>query len=463
MAQDWTEKHRPRALSEIAGNPAAADALLAWAKSWERGIPPKRAAVLMGPPGVGKTSAACALASDMGWDLVEMNASDQRTGDAIREVAARGSMSGSLDGGSGRRLVVLDEADNFFGNADRGAMPAVSELIKKTRQPLILIVNDFYALSKKSSAAKSDTLQITFRKPSAASVAKVLRKIAAAEGVEIDDEAIAGIAANAGGDVRAAVRDMESIAQGGGALTAADAGLLSERDSRSDMYAVLDMIFRKRDPSGARKALSKADADPETAILWIDENLPHEYSGGDLVRGYERLARADVFLGRVHRRQHYGFWSYAGDMMTAGVAAARLGGEVSRDRLRFPSYLSKMSRSKAVRASRAAVCLKLAILLHTSTKRIEQDVLEPLRWIASRDPAAAAALVRDGGLEPEELGFLLGEKADSAAVKAAARAAEEPAPVARPSPPASAERIPDAPPRQDAGARERAQRSLLDF
>ena len=158
MSEDWTEKYRPRSLSGVVGNPKAVGELRKWADSWSTGIPKNRAVILMGPPGVGKTTSAEALAADMGWGIVEMNSSDQRTGEAIRSVALRGAFAQTFgDDGEfrstadgGRKLIVLDEADSLFGNADRGAMPVINELIKETRQPVILIVNDFYELSRKS-------------------------------------------------------------------------------------------------------------------------------------------------------------------------------------------------------------------------------------------------------------------------------------------------------------------------
>ena len=179
MTDDWTEKYRPKTLSEVVGNPSAMSDLELWAKSWAKGIPEKRAVVLIGSPGIGKTSSAIALANDMKWDIIEMNASDQRTAAAIENVALRASNFNSLGideeykgSNKGRmKLIVLDEADNLFGNADRGALPAINELIKTSKQPVILIVNDFYALSKKSSTVKTDTIQISLRKPVAKTIA----------------------------------------------------------------------------------------------------------------------------------------------------------------------------------------------------------------------------------------------------------------------------------------------------
>jgi len=426
MTDDWTEKYRPKTLSEVVGNPSSVNDLKEWAMSWEKGIPEKRAVVLIGTPGIGKTSSAIALANDMKWDLVEMNASDQRTAAAIENVAQRASKFNSLGideeykgSNKGRmKLIVLDEADNLFGNADRGALPAINELIKTTKQPVILIVNDFYALSKKSSTVKTDTIQISLRKPLSKTIANALKKIADSEGIAADMAVLNRIAENSNGDMRAAVRDLESLSHGRDSINISSVQFLQERVVSKDMYAVLSRMFRDNDPFGARAALSDVDIDPGTALLWVDENLPYEYTEhGDLVRGYEKLARADVYLGRVSRRQYFGLWSYATEMMTAGVAVSKMSGKVSGGRLRFPMYLVSMSRSKSMRTLKASLFRKLAVYLHTSTKRVETDIISPLREMARNDPGIRVALVKNAGLEPEELGYLIDAKIDSKIVK----------------------------------------------
>ncbi|MCL2295498.1 MAG: replication factor C large subunit, partial [Methanomassiliicoccaceae archaeon] len=380
------------------------------------------------------TSSAIALANEMQWDIIEMNASDQRTAAAVEDVALRASVFNSLgmdeeykSSAAGRKkLIVLDEADNLFGNADRGALPAINELIKTTKQPVILIVNDFYALSKKSSAVKTDTIQTTLRKPSAGPIKNALKRIADSEGVAADDAVLMKIAENSNGDMRAAVRDLEALSHGKSSLDISSAEVLQERLVRKDMYSVLDKMFRKNDPFGAKAALYDADVDPETAILWIDENLPYEYTEhGDLVRGYEKLSKADVFLGRVSRRQYYGLWSYAGEMMTAGVTVSKISNRTSSERFRFPQYLMKMSRSRSMRAVKSSLCYKIACYLHTSTKRVGTDILGPLKDIAVNDLEIRVMLVRNIGLEPEELGFLLDAKIDSKIVKETFQAASQ--------------------------------------
>ena len=490
MCADWTEKYRPKTLSSVVGNPKAVADLTAWAKQWAAGTPRYKAAVLMGSPGIGKTTSAEALARDMGWDIIEMNASDQRTGEAIKQTALKGAFSNTFgeDGeflttrDGKRKLIVLDEADSLFGNADRGAMPVIVELIRTSKQPVLLIVNDFYELSRKSAAIKSETLQITFQKPTSVSIVKALRNICRNEGIEAEDEVLRLIADNSNGDVRAAVRDLESISMGRKELTAEDASELSNRIIRKNIYDLMYSIFRKNDPFGARRLMMDVDEEPRTVMMWVDENLPYEYRDPyDLYRGYNQLSRADIFLGRVSRRQYFGLWSYAGDLMSAGVSTAKRNSSYNRDRIRFPMYLSKLSRSKGIRATKAALCQKLADYTHNSTKRVSQDILDPIRTIFRQDPEFRSVLVHDAMLDEDDVGFLLGEKSDSKKVKEImAEAAEygkssskafEPvypdvpeefrAPVAekKPEPEPKAEE----PPAPKTTERPKGQRSLFDF
>ena len=473
MSQDWTEKYRPKTLADVVGNPKAVGELKAWAESWIRGKPSKRAVVLKGTPGVGKTTSAEALANDMGWGILEMNASDQRTGDAIRSVALRGAYSNTFsDSGGylsasegGMKLIVLDEADNLFGNADRGALPVINELIKSTRQPVILIVNDFYGLSKKSAAIKNDTLQITFLNPSVISMSKALKKVAAAEGVDITDDAVKAIATNANGDMRAAVRDLESVCLGRKEVTFEDTAQLTGRVVRKSMYDLMSMILRKGDAMGSRMMLRDLDEDPNTVLLWLDENMPHEYvNQGDLIRGYNMLSRADIFLGRVGRRQYYGLWSYATDTMTAGVCTARLTDRYGSGRYNFPSYLMKMSRSKGVRATKASVCSKLADHLHTSTKRVSTDVIPSLKLMLMKDPELRVSMIRDVGMEPEELAFLMNTKIDDKTVKEAIAAANpEQVRPAKKSEPAKVSEVKKEEPAEKPAAKPKGQKSLFEF
>jgi len=141
----WAEKYRPQSLKEIVGNKKAVQDLRTWAEEWLSGIPEKRAVILHGSAGIGKTSSAHALARDLGWEVIELNASDQRTAGVIEKIAGSAASMNTFFGG--KRLIILDEADNIHGSADRGGMRAIAVIIKTTLQPIVLIANDVYGLT----------------------------------------------------------------------------------------------------------------------------------------------------------------------------------------------------------------------------------------------------------------------------------------------------------------------------
>lgn len=135
------ERLRPTRLDDIIGNPRARYELRAWATQWQEGrVPARRAAVLFGPPGVGKTTAAIALANEFGWTLVEMNASDARNESAVEHVAGRASVSHTLGEpiagkGGHHALILLDEADCLTGRLtesarSRPAPPSLSDFLR---------------------------------------------------------------------------------------------------------------------------------------------------------------------------------------------------------------------------------------------------------------------------------------------------------------------------------------------
>lgn len=444
MSEDWTESYRPSGLDEVVGNPKAVQDLRNWAQSWEDGKPIKKAAVLIGTPGTGKTSAALALAADFKWDVVEMNASDQRNADAIKAVALRGALgetfsdSGEyLSSKDGKlKLIILDEADNISGREDRGGVPAIAEVVRSTKQPVILIVNDWYALSKKSSALKTGTLQIKFSRIKTVTVRGVLRRIAKDRGVNVSDRALELMAENSNGDMRSAIRDLQALATGRTEITAENTEVMGFREVEQTMYMVMDDIFKRNDPAKARALLREVDESPDTKLLWIEENLPHAYRDHlDLYRGMKAVSRANDFLSRVHRRQHYRFWAYAGDQLSFGVCAAKEKELHGYIRYQFPMYLMRMSRSKGNRTLQNEISSKLGALTHTSTSSARQDILPSFKLLFQRDEAFRLRMVVDLELEEEEIGFLLGDKIDSAAVKRVVAEAKKltsgPAPVSK--------------------------------
>ncbi len=422
----WVEKYRPKGLLDIVGNGAAVAALKKWAASWENGVPEKRAVALTGKPGIGKTSAALALAADLGWGVIELNASDARNEEAIRRVAGAGAINETFrDDGAfikassgGRKLIILDEVDNVFGREDKGGVPAIVEMIRSTRQPVVLIANDYYGLTRRASSLKSLALEIKFQSVRAPTVEKVLHTVAVAEGVEASPDVLRTIAAGTHGDLRAALNDLEGVARG---RRVVDAGALTSvggRDDRSNAYTMVERVLHTFDVSAARKALRDLDEPPGFAILWLEENVPAAYRHPeDLSRAFYYLSRADVMLGRTVRRQYFGLWSYASDLMAGGVAVSkteRLHGWV---RVQFPSWLIQMSRSKGVRGRRQETYSKLGAYFHTSRREVGTSIAPYLPTLMNSDFDLAVNVAAGAALDAEDVADLLGHAVDTKEVQ----------------------------------------------
>ncbi len=152
-----------------------------------------------------------------------------------------------------------------------------------------------------------------------------------------------------------------------------------------------------------------------------------------------------------------------------------------RDRMRFPGYMTKMSRSRSVRGTKSSLEMKLSVFMHCTPSRADSDLIPYLSMMATSDPELRAEIVADLCLDENELGFLIGKKADSKDVKAAMAAAERileeralaSKAVKKPSEPVHIDAPPAAPvepvkaeppvPEPPAKPLPKAQRSLFDF
>lgn len=426
MREDWTEKYRPQTLAEIVGNDSALRIIRRWCESWRNGVPRTKALVLRGEPGTGKTSAAHALARDQGWDVVEMNASDHRDAESIRRIAGMGATSQTLtpegdflSSSRGRRkLIILDEADNLFGREDYGGAKAIVETIRVTNQPIILIVNDYYQLSRKASAINTLADKATFYRLDRKSILTVLQRICQNENVKVDRNVLEEIANNAGGDLRAAVNDLQMLVEGREHLKAGDSSVLGKRNQEKEISCALRAMFGAQSAREARDATLDLDMTPDELIYWIEENAPDEFvSSVDLASGFDALSRADIYLKRTRTLQYYGLWSYAKELMTSGVVLAKAQrGKTSTYEYRFPGAFIVLSRANAIRASRDSVSSKLAPLLHTSTRAMSSSVLPILVGLFRNDRELLARVAVQAELDEDDIAFILGTESDSKSV-----------------------------------------------
>ena len=506
-----SERLRPSHLTELIGNPRARDDLKAWADRWAGPhAPARRAAVLSGPAGVGKTTAAWALANDLGWTVVEMNASDARNEPAIARIAGRASVSHTLVEAAGRRtsaraLILLDEADCLSGRSsetpaarpeppslrdflrgryrtvealneayglkvgskpapfenweavprspgnfawtrlaaarsdlqewralsrpadmtDRGGMAAIARLVRSTRQPVVLTVNDEEPLVRYSPVFRNSVARIRFYPVRDEELRGKLEQIARGERIRLAPGALDAIVRRARGDVRAAVNDLEAIAP----LDAdpRQLSVLGVRDQSADFAAVTEEALSRPRFYRSVEVQARLDAPPDDLLPWIEENLPHfAPDASRRADALDVLAVAERFLMHARRARVWSQWSYASELLTGGVGLALRDRPLSRTNgAAFPQFLGEMGRSRGLRSVRDSLVEKAASRFHLSRSK-GREVLLPFLEGMFRSPAHARRsaelaatlrrIVQELRLAPEEVAFVLGREPDSTEV-----------------------------------------------
>ncbi|MCU0632787.1 MAG: replication factor C large subunit [Methanolinea sp.] len=400
---DWAEKYRPAHLDEVVGNSTALRQMLDWARNWSRD---KKPLILYGKPGTGKTSSAHALGNDMHWEVIELNASDQRTRAVIERVAGSGSTTRSLFSAS-RKLIIIDEADNLHGTADRGGARAIVELLKGSCQPIILIANDLYAIP---GEIRSRCDGVQFKALQARSIAPRLRYICAAEKITCNEDALHHIAETARGDMRAAVNMLYASAAGRDRLEGEI--LPSRKDERSSIFDLIIALYGKMPSESLLKLAYDVDETPDTLIQWIEANLAGIEEIDAIDGAYTSLSRADEYLGYTYRQQYYTLWRYATALMVLGVGRVT-GGKGLHARISAPERWRRMSSYQKQKAVRSSMLRKVSSSLHMPQRTFLETYMSPLSTIIDRDPLTYA---REFSLDTEELDLFIHDRRRAASV-----------------------------------------------
>jgi len=303
------------------------------------------------------------------------------------------------------KVILVDEIEGVSGMKDRGGLQALAKLIDKTAFPMVLTAQNpfdqkFKALRKKAELVRFEELNYI-------NVYNVLKKICEKEKVKYDDLALKGLARRAGGDLRAAINDLQGLAEESKSLEKENLESLSERNKIESMPSALVKVLKNSDPKIALSAFNNVEEDIDKQFLWIDANLPKEYTKPeDLEKAYNFLSKADVFKGRIRRWQHWRFLVYVNALFTAGIAASKSEKYKSFVQYTQTKRLLKIWASNMKYAKRKAIAAKIAEKTHTSSSRVIKDTLPYLHELFRQNKSEGEELAEFLELDREELDWL---------------------------------------------------------
>lgn len=382
----WVDKYKPQNLKQIIGQHGDASnvkKLCNWLTKWyvnRRAKLPKpspwaknddggyyKAALLSGPPGVGKTTTVALVCKELGFDVVEFNASDTRSKTLIKEqiseLLTSNSLSGYARGDTGKqavtkkRVLVMDEVDGMAGNEDRGGIQELIGLIKTTSVPIICMCND--RNSQKMRTFVNYCYDLRFSKPRVDQIKSAMMSICFKEGVKVPQDVLSQLIVSANQDVRQTLHLLS--------MWAADPQLADPERLRKDANTTKKDIklgqwdaVRKVFSAAEHKHMSLHDRsdlffyDYSLAPLFVQENYLQVMPQGPEKEILDRVSQAadsisigDLVDARIRRNQAWSLLpaqAIYSSVLPGQAMAGRVAGQIQ-----FPGWLGKNSRATKLR------------------------------------------------------------------------------------------------------------------
>ncbi len=385
----WCEKYRVKSFVDIKGQELAIDK----AKSFLRNFPKKKAMVLHGAAGTGKTSMAYAIASEHDSEIIELNASDLRNKKKILEIVKPASQQKSLF--KRNKIILLDEVDGI-SIKDRGGLSELLGLLEKSAYPVILTANDIW--KKKFSLLRQKAELVLLKDVDYKSILLILKDICVKENAAVSGDVLTSISIKARGDIRAAINDLQMLAKMDESSLVQELG---ERNKEQTIFTALQYVFKNAKLDNQMLSVYDEVSMPiDEVFLWVEENIPLEYKGKELAMAFDALSRADVFRGRIYRQQHWRFLVYENFLLSGGIAGVKKFNRSGWTQYRKPTRILKIWLQNQRAKHKKTICQKYSRYVHISVKQAMKDFLLIKLIIKSSE-------IREKlKLSPEEISYL---------------------------------------------------------
>ncbi|HYY67219.1 MAG TPA: AAA family ATPase [Nitrososphaeraceae archaeon] len=401
----WSEVYRPAKIQDMVGNEEARIIVAKWLLKWIDGSKPL---LLIGPPGVGKTTIIKALASQYNYDLIEMNASDTRNKAALTETILPILRNRSLV--AEKTLLFLDEIDGISGRQDAGGMESLLTLIKEPTVPIVMASNTkdtkLKALAKLCKVVEFDNVHPSL-------LLLYLDQILERKGIDMQFKDKINLIKSAKGDIRSLLNIVQAKISGYDAI----------RDSSSviDVSQVIADFFTSPTLEGAKQILMRVDggySDPrfgqsaeerrkDILYAFFSSIITSDIEPRKTAEALNVLSKCDVIVGRVYKDRHWSLLKYIDDILSYGLFSTLAGQKVKYNQYSLPWPISAPIIAR--RLSLREILVNLAHRTHTSVSVLSATYFPYLLNILPSQKVDLRQFVEGLGLDPKTAESLLKE------------------------------------------------------
>ena len=292
----WSDKHRPQSISDMIGNEEARTVLVEWFAKWKKGTKP---ILLVGPPGIGKTTIANLSGKQFGYDMISLNASDVRSKSRIFEVL--NPVLGNISV-LGSPMIFVDEVDGIHGRADFGGAEALIKILKEPTVPIVLAANS--DTSTKMKNIKKATKTIYFRPLPPRLLRLHLENILKMEGEKLSPGLLIKIIADSRGDIRSMINSAQALVGGFNPQTEKSFEIL-------DVESGVNAFFKANSLDEARSVIYSMAIDPREKInAFYSSIITSNLSQQDMAKMLEVISKADMLYGKIFKTQEWRLLRY---------------------------------------------------------------------------------------------------------------------------------------------------------
>jgi len=301
----WAERYRPLVVSALVSNEAVRIKFLKWLSNWKAGDKP---VLLVGGPGTGKSTLVQTGSAELGYSMMELNASDVRTREKMRSAIGPALTSSSLF--SEKRLIFLDEVDGMYGRDDYGGADFIKEIIAAKSLPLVMSANSEYdaRVQKIAGYNSKNVLLLRLNRALPRQIGLYLTSVLEKENLVMSDVKLEELVRSSRGDFRGALNTLQANKEEQGIAK------FFERDSRLSMRETFNKVFMAHDYNEARAALSDCDVSNvmekiRAAFQNIISNTK-SISSDRLLTSLRALSDLDLLVRTIEIEKRYRFLKY---------------------------------------------------------------------------------------------------------------------------------------------------------